>query len=369
MRRVTLSVTNDLVSDARVHKVAKSLCEKGLQVTLVGRKRKTSLNLKPRAYSTKRMRLFFDKGFLFYAEFNFRLFFYLLFHPSDIVVANDLDTLLPNYIISKLRASTLYYDTHELFTEVPELTDRKMVKAFWNSLEQFLFPKLKNVYTVNQSLSTIYQNKYHVKVGVVRNVPLLSKSHLKEKTMDTVAIILYQGAVNKDRGLEEAIEAMQYIPDAQLIITGTGDKLEALKKMAIHLYGSDKVIFTGQIPHDELKRHTEKATLGLCIEKDTNLNYKYCLPNKLFDYMHAGVPVLASPLVEIKNIVDTYQIGAFIENHNPHHIAARINEILGNRSQLAEWAENTFEAAQHLNWQLEEKVLFEVYGLGEAPKI
>src|SRR5688500_271887 len=105
-----------------------------------------------RSYRTNRFRMFFEKGALFYAWFNVRLFWFLLFRSSDILVANDLDTLLPNYLVSKLKRKKLVYDSHEYFTEVPELISRPKVKAVWEHIERFIFPKLKYVSTVNHSI-------------------------------------------------------------------------------------------------------------------------------------------------------------------------------------------------------------------------
>src|SRR5258707_630762 len=121
MKRVIISVVSDLVTDQRVHRVATSLQQYGFPVTLVGRKMKHSLPVDQRSYKTVRFKRWKNKGPLFYMFYNIRLFFYLLFHKADVLVANDLDTLLPNFIVSKIKGTELFYDSHEYFTEVPEL--------------------------------------------------------------------------------------------------------------------------------------------------------------------------------------------------------------------------------------------------------
>jgi glycosyltransferase involved in cell wall biosynthesis len=360
-KKVFLSVTNDLVADARVHKVATSLHSKGCDVTLIGRKLKYSLMLRPRVYHTKRFRLFFEKGPLFYAEFNFRLFFFLLFQPVHLLVANDLDTLLPNFLVSKIKGVELYYDTHEYFTGVPELSHRKMVRAFWEKLESMLFPRLRHVYTVNESIALLYEKKYNVTVNVVRNLPHSMPVSFKGDKNEN--ILLYQGAVNMDRGLEEMIEAMVYINNATLLVIGDGDVLDHLKKRADQLQLKGKVRFTGKMPFEALRPFTENATIGLCIEKDSNINYRFCLPNKLFDYIQAGIPVLATPLVEIKKIIENYKVGTYIESHDPVHLARKVNTLLENKMQLECWSKNAIKAACALNWQQEEQRLFDIYSL------
>ncbi len=365
MKKVIISVTTDLISDARVHKISCALNNKGWDVTLVGRKLKNSLDITPRDYKTKRINLVFEKGVLFYAEYNLRLLFYLLFHKSDILISNDLDTLLPNFIISKIKKNKLYYDTHEYFTGVPELLNKKFVRGIWEFLEKFMFPKLQNIYTVNSSIALLYEKKYKVKINVVRNVPLLvpKNNNVHENNSSLQDIILYQGAINKDRGLEEMIEAMAYIGKALLLIIGDGDVLNKLKEKVAFLQLKNKVEFISKLPFEELRKYTETATIGLCIEKDTNINYRYCLPNKLFDYIHAGIPILASPLVEVKQVIMKYDIGAFISSHNPIHIADSITKMLADKNQLSIWKENTKKAAQEMNWQNEEKELLKIFQL------
>ena len=155
MRKIIVSVTNDLTTDQRVSKICSSLTQNGFKVLLVGIKKKNSI-LIGREYKTKRISLFFNKGFLFYAEYNFRLFLFLFFSKKDILLSNDLDTLLANFIVSKIQQKKLAYDSHELFSEVPELVNRPFIKNFWLRLEKWLLPKLKNTYTVCKSIANIY---------------------------------------------------------------------------------------------------------------------------------------------------------------------------------------------------------------------
>jgi glycosyltransferase involved in cell wall biosynthesis len=171
-----------------------------------------------------------------------------------------------------------------------------------------------------------------------------------------------QGAgINIDRGAEEAVQAMQFIEDALLMIVGSGDVIEVLKQMVKDLNLREKVMFTGKVPFEKLVQYTRHADLGLTLDKDTNINYRYSLPNKLFDYIHAGVPVLASPLTEIKKIIEEYKVGTTIASHDPRHIAEKINSIFADTTSLQEWKKNTKIAASKLNWESEELRLKEVY--------
>lgn len=368
-KKAIVSVINDLSTDQRVHKVCTTLLKMGFEVLLVGRKQRKSLPLNTRAYQTKRMFLLFEKGPLFYLEYQFRLFVLLLFKKSDVLVSNDLDTLLPNYMISKIKSKHLVYDTHELFCEVPELKNSPTKRKMWKKIERFIFPKLKNVFTVNNSIAKIYSDEYRVKINVVRNVPLLSnKTNFNTQTRlnlgmptDKKVIILQGAGINMDRGAEEAVEAMQYVNNAILYIVGSGDVIAILKEMVVKYNLNEKVIFTGKVSFENLIQYTVNADLGLTLDKDTNINYKYSLPNKLFDYIHAGVPVLASDLIEIKNIITEYKVGDIIPSHKPNDIANKINEIFKDEERLNFWKKNTKIAAEKLNWETEEKKLLQVY--------
>ncbi len=369
-KHAVVSVINDLVTDQRVDRTCRLLLEAGFRVTLIGRRLKTSLPLETRPYDCLRMRLFFTSGPLFYACFNLRLFFRLLAVKADLLVANDLDTLLPNFLVHKILKLPLIYDTHEIFTAVPELADRPIKRKIWEQLERCIFPKLKHVITVNQSIAGFYESKYGKSILVVRNIPgqfyeyhYISRSEIG--VPDSCRILILQGAgINIDRGAEEAVEAMEWVENAILLIVGGGDAIPFLKKKVAGKPLSLKVRFIGKQPPSLLAAYTRLADLALTIDKDTNLNYHYSLPNKLFDYIQAGVPVLASPLPEIKRIVEMYDIGDFIENHDPGHIASRINTILDCHELLNRWKQNTIRASAELTWDNEKqplKKLFEFY--------
>ncbi len=154
---------------------------------------------------------------------------------------------------------------------------------------------------------------------------------------------------------------MQYVTNAILLIVGGGDVLGILKEMVAELGLEEKIIFKPTQPYEQLFNLTYIADLGLTLDKDTNINYRYSLPNKLFDYIQAETPVLASPLPEIKNIIEEYNIGDFIPDHKPEHIAQKINEITVNQDLLDGWKINITFAASQLTWEQEEQVLKDVF--------
>lgn len=365
-KKLVLTVTNDLHTDNRVHKVATSLINMGFEVTLVGRIRKYSKPINNRNYKIRRFALWFNKGPLFYANYNIRLLFYLLVKNFDVVVANDLDTLTACFVASKITNKHLVYDSHEYFTEVPELVDRPFIQKRWENIEKAIVPKIKNCYTVCESISNIYNIKYGTNFKVVRNLPLKSDFPTLNDSFTPPfptkqAVILYQGAVNVGRGIEEAINAMHFINDACLVIIGEGDLFEYCKQLVISEQLTEKVIFTGRIPFEDLRKITRFATIGLSIEKDIGLNYRYALPNKLFDYIQSEVPVLASELPEIKRIVTEYNVGMTINETKPELIAYGIQKMLNSEELMKEWKKNCVIAKEYLCWENEEVILKEIY--------
>ena len=384
MPSAIVSVTNDLTTDQRVDRTCRALVKSGYDVLLVGRRRRNSKTLTPRSYRMHRLRLLFDKGPLFYAEYNITLFFFLLFHRYDLIVSNDLDTLPANYLANWFKHSFSLnpksqipnpksdfchlHDCHEYFRGVPELNGRKLVMRIWKWIEDRIFPGLKYVVAVNQSVADLYSKEYGNTIEVIRNVPLRkSLSGAVDKASlhirNDQKIILYQGALNVDRGIEEAILAMKYLKtDAILILAGIGDIYETLKNFTRAHGLSEKVTFLGQVPFEDLHSYTLMADLGLSIEKDVSINYHYCLPNKFLDYIQANVPVLVSPFPEMKAIVDQYRIGGFIESHEPENLAHQIDSMLNNPEKLAFFKQNLKKAAEDLCWENEEKTLLLTIG-------
>ena len=367
MKNVILSVTNDLTTDQRVDRVCNTLVKMGFTVLLVGRKRSQSLPLKPRKYGMKRMKLLFGKGPWFYAEYNLRLFLFLLFRKVDLLVSNDLDTLLANYLASRIRRVPLVHDCHEYFRGVPELNNRERTVRIWKRIEDRIFPKLETVYAVNASIADIYHKEYENEIFVIRNVPVRKSTDETKKIIipgipEGMPILLYQGAVNVDRGLDEAIMALKFMKTkAVLLIIGTGDVIDSLKGLSVAQGVGDKVIFTGPIPLEDLHEYTVMADIGLSIEKDVSLNYHYCLPNKFLDYIQARVPVLVSPLPEMTAIIEKYGIGETIESHDPEYLAAKFDAMLKDSEKLAVYRKNLAKAASDLCWENEEQELINIY--------
>jgi len=365
-KRVYMTVSSDLATDNRVHRSCTALQELGFEVNLIGRRKKGSPVMPERSYATKRFKLAFEKGAPFYALLNLRFFLVLSFSKLDYIYANDLDTLPAAFLASKIKRKPLLYDSHELFTEVPELVNRPQIQKFWRTIEKWLLPNLKEMITVNESIAKIFNDQYKINTNVVRNVPqkretlnALSRIELGLEAHQKMLIIQGSG-LNVQRGIEEAVMAMAQIDNAILFLVGDGDVIPNVKKLVAQNALQDKVRFVSRLPYQELMRYTAAADLGLALDKPLSLNYQLALPNKVFDYIQGQTPILASPLIEIKQLIEKYDCGEILETVSPECIAKSINQLFDNPDRLAQLKKNCVTAAQRENWDMDQETLKQV---------
>ena len=381
-KRVIVSVISDLATDQRVHKVCQTLQTSGYKVHLIGSKKKGSLALDERIYSTSRIHMIFQKRFLFYAEFNTRLFFRLLFQKADIILGNDLDVMPGTWLAAMVKRTPLIYDTHEYYTAMAGLDNKPFIRKFWKKVETFIFARIKHIYTICESFCELYEMDYHKQLVAVRNVPYLhfSEDHghvdilgkIDAQIPKNKFLLIFQGAgINPHRGAEELVLAMQWLDPEKfhLLIVGGGDVFPQVLALIDKHSLKDRITTIPRQPFGLLRHITQQADLGLSLDKAENINHKFGLPNKIFDYLHAGVPVLVSRLIELEKIVNTYQVGDFVENHDPAHIAARIQSVAGDPEKLKTWKLNTERVRQELNWENEGRIVLSIFKQVESETV
>ena len=367
-RKIITSVINNYQGDQRVQKVCNSLLKFGFEVEVVA----TDLREKPKLnfpYPVHILHLSRQSGIKMYLYFNWKLFHKLLkiTKKEDILLANDLDALLPNYLVHKIKGSQLVFDSHEIFSEVPTLYNRPFRKKIWKALEGFIVPKIKHFYTVSDGYADWFEKEYQIRPEIIMNVPVVqsvSDEELKVQLPEIQVgekILIYQGVLNFSRGIDKMIEAMQFVENAQFWILGFGPKKAEFEALTSRLNLNDKVKFIGQVSPSQLKLITPKADLGLSLEEDYGISYRYALPNKIFDYTHAGIPILGTNLPEIKQTIENYGIGKTIQHHDPQHIAELIQEML--QEGKSPYADNLKKAAEVFNWENEEKKLEKIYSV------
>jgi glycosyltransferase involved in cell wall biosynthesis len=355
-KKICFTVINDLTFDRRMKRICEALVELDFDVLLVGRELKNSYPLTEQKYQQKRLKCFINKGFLFYLEYNIRLFFYLLSVKKNIYGAVDLDTILPNFLVSKLKSKPLVYDAHEYFTELIEVQSRPIVKKIWQKIEEFCLSKNTKAYTVSQSYASLYKKEYGSDFEVIMNAPIL-KENEKIAKYDTFTFI-YVGVVNAGRGLEECIEAIVDF-DAHLRICGDGDILKELKGNLTEEQ-KKKVSFTGYLSPDELEKEIRKCHVGFLILRSESLSYYYSLANKFFDYVHAEIPQICIDFPEYVRMNTEYEV-AKITSINKESIKQKMNELIDNPLEYNRLVQNTIQAKHQWNWGKEKEKLAKFY--------
>jgi len=339
-----MAVTNDLVTDRRVARHAEALREAGCEVTLLGR---NDLRVRSR------------RGWKFYAEYNLRLWWRLLRTECDVVWANDTDTLPAGFLAARMKGKRLVMDAHELFPEVPELVGREKVKRVWERIERHLMPKCDALLTVCQSIADYYREKYGVGMTVVRNLGCRSaeEGESRPRTPDPgLRMLLYQGCVNKGRGVDWAIDALEWLEDCRLVIAGGGDLLQEMKAYAARKPWAERIEFLGRLKPGELEPLTRQASVGLVMLEDMGLSYHFALPNRIGDFVAAGVPMVVSDLPEMASVVRRFNVGAVMDGTGARSLAEAVRKVLAR-----EWNEAGFaQAREDMDWNKEKQKLIEI---------
>jgi glycosyltransferase involved in cell wall biosynthesis len=357
MKRLVFTVTNDLNFDQRMIRICSSLQQAGYSVTLVGKKNRNSEPLIKQPFRQKRLFCFFKKGIFFYAEYNIKLFFYLLFLTFDLVCAIDLDTILPCLFISKIRNKKKVYDAHELFCEMKEVVSRRNIYMVWKKIERFALPQFQFGYTVSEPIKEVLKKDYAVNYEIIRNIPILKSLQAVE---EKAHFIIYQGSINQGRSFETLIPAFKDI-EIPLYLFGDGNFLEQAKNLVTQHGLEHKVLFKGKVAPRSLQEITPAALLGLTLFENNGLSNYYSLANRFFDYIHAGIPQICVDYPVYRSINERNKVAILVSDLSSATLSKTINRALSDIELLSELRTNCLEAREIYNWQTEEKKLIQYY--------
>ena len=342
--RIVMAVSNDLLTDQRVMRHVEALREAGYEVDTVCR---TDFSVR------------WQKGWRFYAAFNWRLWREVRLRVKElkgqrmIVWANDTDTLLGCWLAAHGRCK-LVMDAHELFPEVPEIQEKPLVKWVWRTIEKWLMPKCDALITVCQSIADYYREKLGVQMTVVRNLSSYELGVMSYELGDNV--LLYAGKVNVGRGVDWAIDALEWLPECRLIVAGDGDLLEEMKAYAAQKAWSDRVEFTGRLLPEAMTALAAKADVGLVMLEDKGLSYHFALPNRVGTFVQAGVPMVVSDLPEMARVVRTFGVGAVMERQGTLGLVDAVKAVLARN-----WKDDDFAAAREdMDWNKEKQKLIDL---------
>ncbi len=274
----------------------------------------------------------------------------------DAICSIDLDTIIPGLWNSKLKRIPRVYDAHELFTELKEVISRPVIHRTWRTIEKYAVPQFKLGYTVSNGIAAEFAKRYNVQYATIRNVPVL-KEIKNNKSED---FILYQGWVNEARGLEYLIPAMKNI-DCKLVICGDGNFMEQLKELIKKNQVGDKIELKGMLSPEELWSWTCRAKIGVAFPESQGLNQYLALPNKFFDYMHAGVPQVTVNYPEYKQVNSQFDVALLVENTQPETITEAVNRLLYDHVLHEKLKQNCLLAREVFQWKNEETKLLKFW--------
>ncbi len=389
--KAVFCVTNDLNTDQRMIRICSTLQAAGWEVELIGRKKSDSSEMLKRSFKQTRLNCFFQRGKLFYLEYNLRLLCYLLFLKMDVLCVIDLDTAMPGIFVKNTRNIFLVYDAHELFPMVPEVRNRKIVQQIWFWVERRIFKKADLIYTVGTALADYFQQKYHRNVAVIRNMPNALPPESNSESNEFIAqpnfqsneftspsaraanlklplppipfqdgtFILYQGALNQGRGLERLLRILNH-EEFPLLLVGSGDIEAELKQFVHDNQLQERVHFMGFVRPELLPQITRKARVGYNVSENEGLSYYLSLNNKFFDYVEAGLPSVINHFPEYVSLTQEFKVGLVAELDDAV-IAEKLRILMKNDEIYQECVENCIKAREIWSWKNESQRLIELY--------
>ncbi len=311
-----------------------------------------------------------ENRLLFYFDFAIKLLNKLFSIKANVYFAEDIYTLPFVYWAARLRNARVYYNSRELYPFIGGLTKRPLLQWTIRQIEKFFIKRVDFVLTTGELDSEFLHNYYGItNTLVIRNIPLYRRPAKKidirklYNIPEENLIVLYQGMLLNGRGLGYFIKELTHLERVTLLILGEGEKKEYFKKLAEEYSVSNNIIWGGIIEQSELINYTAAADAGLCLIENISISYYHALPNKLFEYIMAGLPVISSNLPQMKKIVTQYRVGEIVDIENGESVADIINKWLNNRSLLNDYRKNCLKAAEELNWQKEyEQVRGKLFG-------
>lgn len=363
--RIAVLVSNDLSFDQRVKKTCKVLEDAGHEILLVGRELENSVPYEGPGVA-KRFKLKHKRGVRFYFKLQRAMISWLKEADIDAIWANDLDTLYPAVSIGRKRGLRVVYDSHEFFTEAAGLTNAPLKRLVWLMIEKYTVPKVGQMITVNNSIADSYRERYGIRVDVLRNMPVLSNIPEVEHRVPfekygvrtDLPIMLLQGAfMDRDRGTVDAVNSLEKLTEVSLVLVGAGVEWEESLERVDDPRWKGRLYCIPRLPYEELKKLTASADVGLSLDKALHTNYQLSLPNKLFDFIHVGLPIIASPMVEVMKIVEDNGVGVVATEVSTKGIADAVSQVFSKPKEY--WRESCLKARENLHWGTDAHIIIE----------
>ena len=376
--KVVHIVLNTFVQDSRVMRECKSLTENGYDVMVIAYWMK---GLKEEefqdGYTIKRLRLKTKSWtnnsivqVFKYLEFLIKALLIIRNIKPEICHGHDPSGLFVAYYAKVFWDCKLIYDSHELWGHTSHMKNyNKILYKTGGVFEKYIIKISDIVITVNKSIADILkQNTGKENIKIIRNISEINTVNLKLKRSrlnlpNYKFILIYIGSLAQGRGVNRLIECMTNVhKDIGLAIVGGEEKYHVgYNKLIERFFLSGRIRLLPSVSPNEVISICSVADVGIHPIENTCLNHFYCLPNKLFQYIQAGIPVLCSDFPEMRKIVDGYKIGEVFDVENINNISDTINILFKDMERLMEYKNNCVQASATLNWDIEKLKLFDIY--------
>jgi glycosyltransferase involved in cell wall biosynthesis len=350
--------------DSRGRNLIKSLEGEGFEVTSVSFEWIDKEGGSKREGNHYLYKLVKTSSILFYFKFAALLKKHLLLSKATHYFAEDIYSLPFVYFFAKMKGGKVYYDARELFGYLAGLKDKKFIQKMLRGIEKRFIGKADVVMVTGEMDKEFLMKEYGINnIIVLRNLPLrqhnITPIDYREKyNIDKKKIILiYQGVILHGRGIKLLYAALKRIPEAVLIIIGDGEYKNYYERLAQSEGLNERVFFTGKIEQDQLFSYSAGGDIGTALIENLSLSYYYALPNKLFEYIQAGVPSLVSNFPQMKKVVEDYGIGRGVDPEKEDEIAEIILSMISDEKQYQEMKDKCRGAAEELNWEKEFQIL------------
>lgn len=360
---VLIFVTSDPRYDTRSSKFLKSLLDAGYNARVIG---VASDGNPETSASVVRMRVEARSGKRFFLQFYRGAISNALESKARIVVAGDLFSLLPA-IVNKKKYSKkdlkvkLVYDSKELYEELPSLKKKKTSFLFWRLVERASIRYIDSVLTVNESIAKILKSNWRLPTTVVMNVPSRVELPLITARKLEIVYLAFSGGLQPGRGLHQLLDLLAILPEKyKLRFVGDGSMRSELELKCKSMKLQDRVSFVGRVKSSEVVNELAKSHLGIYLMENTGLCHYLSLPNKLFQFIMARLPVIVPKFPEMERIVETYGVGVAVDTSDLNEVAQKIMEMTNSEDNYSRFIRNCQDAASKLNWENEKNNFLDV---------
>ncbi len=339
-----------------------------VQVYALGRPGEMKIERRDKFLLQRVFTLFYRGGPIKFISINIQLFFLLLSQKYDLLHCHDLWVLPAAASISWLRHSALIYDAHEYYAGLEIFRKKRLSRFLWLLTERIAIKQVQILLTVSEKLGERFRNRYPSlkQIKIIRNLPRYERvdSSLVQfrirKNEDK--IVIYHGHFKPGRGLENLIHAVAMTTaKVKLYLIGNGELEPVLKNLVLAKHQQERIFFHDFIPTTELISTSAQGDIGVVLFEPNSLNYAAALPNKFFEYIMAGLPVLCSSIETFTYYINKYNFGLCVDPDDVEALSRAIVKIITNEDQLKVWKKNALRAAEELNWDNEEKKLIQIY--------